>query len=175
MLHFWYIECMNKNLFIIKQLHSIETLKEKWEKSTNHIEKVRWQALYLLKLGKSVKNITSTLDRCERWLYNTVLDFNRHGSEGVLDKRKDNGGSNKLLDEKQEEELRKVILSGVAPDGGLWSGVKVTKWIADKTGKNVSTPRGWKYTQKLGLSLITARPRHKLAATPKEQRAFKKN
>jgi transposase len=159
----------------IKQLHSLATLKRKWEKAQSHTEKVRWHGLYLLKQGIPADIILQTLDRKESWLMKIVQLFNAHGSQGVTDLRCTNGGHNKLLTQSQEQELHDIIAHTAPPDGGLWSGPKITTWIRKKTGKPVSLPRGWKYLQRLGMNLLRARPVHALAATPREQAAFKKN
>lgn len=159
----------------LKQLHSLTTLKKKWEKATSHIEKVRWHGLYLLKQGVPTDTILQTLDRKEMWLIRTVTLFNAHGSKGMTDLRTHNGGHNKLLTDAQEQELHDVITHTTPPDGGLWSGPKITTWIKEKTGKPVSPPRGWKYFQRLGMNLLVARPVHQEVASPQEQRAFKKN
>jgi transposase len=104
-----------------------------------------------------------------------VQRFNTQGSSAIVDKRRKNGGQTALLDKTQGERLRTCILEEKPPDGGLWTGPKIAQWISDTTGKKVHPHRGWKYSQRLGLSLLVPRPRHRACATPKEQMAFKKN
>ena len=41
---------------------------------------------------------------------------------------------------------------GPAPDGGDWTGPKVARWIAEKTGSaHVWPQRGWDYLKRLGV------------------------
>lgn len=159
----------------LKQLHTAATLKKKWEEATSHTEKVRWHALYLWKTGVPTKTILLSLGRTGWWLQQTVHRFNTHGSKGVEDRRKGNGGHMALLTETQQQQLRTCILEKSPPDGGLWTGPKIANWIRDITGKKVHPHRGWKYSQRLGLSLIVPRPAHEEAATPAAQALFKKN
>ncbi|MCC3466298.1 MAG: helix-turn-helix domain-containing protein, partial [Microcoleus sp. PH2017_06_SFM_O_A] len=55
------------------------------------------------------------------------------------------------LSPEQQEELRQA-LQGPAPDGGDWTGPKVARWIAEKTGSaHVWPQRGWDYLKRLGV------------------------
>ncbi len=159
----------------LKQLHTAATLKKKWIEAASHTEKVRWHALYLWKTDVPTKTILLTLGRSDWWLQQTVHRFNTQGSYGVEDRRCDNGGHMVLLTKPQQQKLRACILEEKPPDGGLWTGPKIARWIGDITGKKVHPHRGWKYSQRLGLSLLVPRPAHTESATPAEQTAFKKN
>ena len=157
------------------QLHTATTLKQKWIEASSHTEKVRWQALYLWKTAVPTETILLTLGRSDWWLQQTVHRFNTQGSYGVEDRRRDNGGHMALLTKTQVAKLRTCILTKKPPDGGLWTGPKIARWISDTTGKKVHPHRGWKYSQRLGLSLLVPRPTHAEGATPAEQATFKKN
>ena len=62
--------------------------------------------------------------------------------------RKQSGGKKPLLTEGQVQKLRKELESRPA-DGGIWTGVKVARWIEKETGrKKVWNQRGWDYLKK---------------------------
>jgi hypothetical protein len=69
----------------------------------------------------------------------------------------------------------RLVSTHRAPDGGLWSGPKVARWVKEKTGKTVSAVTGWQYLRTLGFALLRPRPKHSEAATPEMQTIWKKN
>ena len=52
------------------------------------------------------------------------------------------------------------VLSGPAPDGGLWNGRKVADWLSEWTGEQISRHRGWEYLREMGYRLKVPRPQH---------------
>jgi transposase len=44
-------------------------------------------------------------------------------------------------------------LRGPPPDGGLWTGPKVTAYVHDRWGVTVGKPTGWKWLRRLGFTL----------------------
>lgn len=161
--------------YILKQLHTEKTLEKKWTSCRVHTEKVRWQALLLLRRGMPVEQILEMLGRSDRWLREVVSRFNKQGSAGLTDMRKTNGGHNRLLDRTMMEELKHDVIHKKPRGGGLWTGVKATEWIAERTNKKVSKARGWNYLKRLNMNLLVARPSHIQKATVQEQADFKKN
>jgi transposase len=65
------------------------------------------------------------------------------------------------------------VLSGAAPDGGLWTCRKVATWMAERLGRPVGEVRGWEAMRALGFSPQRPRPRATLADAD-AQIAFKK-
>src|SRR4051812_43650801 len=62
------------------------------------------------------------------------------------------------------------------PDGGLWTGPKVARWMAGELGLAAVLPqRGWEALKAIGWSVQKPRPRHPASATPEEREAFKKS
>jgi hypothetical protein len=56
-----------------------------------------------------------------------------------------------LLDEAGESKLREALLEGPPPGGGMWSGPKVARWIAERNGlEKVHVQRGFEYLRKVG-------------------------
>src|SRR3954451_22856728 len=71
--------------------------------------------------------------------------YNERGVEGLGDRRHANPGARRraLLDEEGQAELREA-LCGPPPGGGMWSGPKVARWIAQRNGLDkVHVQRGF--------------------------------
>jgi hypothetical protein len=67
-------------------------------------------------------------------------------------------------------------LADPLPDGGLWTGPKVARWMAGELGLKAVAPQpGWEALMAIGWTLQTPRPCHPAAATPEEQEAFNKS
>lgn len=64
-------------------------------------------------------------------------------------------------------------LPGTAPDGGLWNGGKVAKWISELIAQPVARHRGWEYLRQMTFRLRVPRPAHE-EADPVEQEEWKK-
>ena len=73
----------------------------------------------------------------------------------------------------QQAQLHQV-LSGPAPDGGLWNGPKVAQWMSEITGQEISRQRGWEYLKQMEYSLKVPRPQHREVSLD-EQIEWKKN
>ena len=75
-----------------------------------------------------------------------------------------------------DPEKLKARLLEPPPDGGLWTGPKVARWMASELGLAAVLPqRGWEALKAIGWSVQKPRPRHPAAATPEEREAFKKS
>lgn len=111
----------------------------------------------------------------QRWARQLVHRYNTKGPDGLYDFRKHNSGQEALLTKAQQEKLKDAIMSGVAPDGGLWTSEKVADWIEERCGYRPSGVTGWHYLRNLGFTLQVPRPRHTHAASPEEVKAFKKS
>ncbi|MDJ0647777.1 MAG: IS630 family transposase [Xenococcaceae cyanobacterium MO_188.B19] len=104
--------------------------------------------------------------------------YNDLGEEGVKNlknkQRKQSGGKKPLLTEEQVQKLSQELESRPS-DGGIWTGVKVARWIEKETGrKKVWNQRGWDYLKKLRYSWQSPRPSHK-KGDKLEQEIFKAN
>src|SRR5215208_4081803 len=95
------------------------------------------------------------------------LGDRRHANPG--------GRERALLDEEGQAELRAAVLEGAPPGGGMWSGPKVARWIAQRTGsEKVHPQRGWEYLRKARMSPQVPRPSNAKGAPASEREAFKK-
>lgn len=153
---------------------SLQEVEEKYKSAKNKIESTHWLVIYHSKLGKAAKEISEIVLYSPGWVKEIIRRYNMDGYNIPGDGRKSNGGHNALLSESEQEKLVKA-LEERPPDGGLWSGPKVAKYIRKTFGKEtMHRGTGWTYLNKLGFSLKVLRPSH-AKANKEEQEAFKKN
>ena len=108
------------------------------------------------------------------WVRSLVHRYNEQGEAALADGRANNAGKGAYLTPEQQAELE-AALQQRPPDGGLWSGPKLTGWIREKTGRErVSAPLGWPYVRRLGFRPQRPRRRH-VHADAAAQEAFKKS
>ena len=151
---------------------TVGELKTLYRGAKEPTERAHAQVVWLLARGESAKRAAEIAGYSARWVSEVARRYNEGGSGALGDHRRANPGGRFLLDEGQRSELASA-LDGPAPDGGLWTGPKVTAWIAERTGKRTHPQRGWVYLKRLGYSLKTPRSRHR-NADAEEQEAFKK-
>ena len=78
------------------------------------------------------------------------------------------GGTQLLLSEKQREKLAQALKLPPS-DGGIWTGLKVARWIDKETGiEKVWNQRGWDYLKKCNYSWQRPRPKHRTTIVSKE-------
>ena len=113
------------------------------------------------------------------WVRQVARRYDERGVEGLGDRRHRNPGAREraLLDEEGQAELREA-LEGSPPasvGGGMWSGPKVARWIAERNGlEKVHAQRGFEYLRKVGMSPQVPRLSNASGASPSEREAFKK-
>jgi transposase len=104
--------------------------------------------------------------------------YNEWGVDAPGDRRHSNPGAKEraLLDEDGEAELLEA-LQGAPPasvGGGMWSGPKVARWIAQRNGlEKVHAQRGFEYLRRARYSPQVPRPAN-VRAEASEKEAFKK-
>jgi transposase len=111
------------------------------------------------------------------WVRRIARRYNERGVEGLGDRRHANPGAREraLLDEEGQAELREA-LCGPPPGGGMWSGPKVARWIAQRNGlEKVHVQRGFEYLRKVGMSPQVPRPSNAQGADSQQREAFKKS
>src|SRR5262245_58267331 len=116
------------------------------------IEKLRWHAVWLLLrtdeprtpaqvAGAVGLSVITVRDALKRW--------NEHGPGGVADGRRGNGAAPKL-DPGQRAALL-AALKRRPPDGGLWTGPKVARYVRDRWAVRVCPQTGWQWLVDLGF------------------------
>jgi transposase len=154
------------------------TPRQAWAKyrSCRHLgEKVHWHLIWLLlrvdeprtpaqaaeAVGVSVITARAVL---KRW--------NADGPAGLADRRANNRGKPALADGQRQELF--AALKKRPPDGGLWTGPKVARYVADRWGVRVAPQTGWRWLRELGFTLQVPRPSHPRAADPAARARWKK-
>jgi transposase len=139
------------------------------------VEKTRWHALWLLLRADPVRtpaqvaelvglSVITVRDVLRRW--------NADGPDGLADGRKGNGSAPKLAPARRAELL--TALGKRPPDGGVWTGPKVARYVADRWGVEVCPQTGWVWLRELGFTLQVPRPSHPGTADPTARRRWKK-
>lgn len=148
----------------------VDALRAGFRAAKSHTERSRYQALWLLACGESTQTVARVVGRCVAWVQRLRRRYNSEGTAALHDGRAENAGAPPLLSPEQVEELR-AALQAPAPQGGLWSGPQVARWMGDLLGREVAPQRGWDYLRRLGWSPQRPRPRHR-GADPEAQRRF---
>lgn len=138
------------------------------------VAKVRWHALWLLLrtdeprtpaqvaavVGLAIPTVRALLHR-----------WNQDGPAGLLDRRAGNGAQPRL-----NADQRRALFAALqqrSPDGGLWTGPKVTAYVHDRWGVTVCLQTGWQWLRDLGFTVQVPRPRHPQAAPEAQRRRWK--
>lgn len=163
-----------KRLPVVRHL-SAERAEAQYRACKHRIEKVRWHAIWLLLRTDPVRtpaqvadlvglSVITTRDILKRW--------NESGPDGLIDGRTNNGSESKLSDDQRAQLL--TALKKRPPDGGLWSGPKVVRYVHQTWGITIVPQTGWAWLVDLGFTLQVPRPSHPRAADPAAQRRWKK-
>jgi len=119
------------------------------------IERRRWQVIGLLADGLPLAEIVAATGCPPRTIRQIAQRYRECGPAGLADGRQRSLGAPPILSEDQQRDLGQA-LQGPAPDGGVWTGPKVARWIAARIGKRVHRQRGWEYLRRLGGSAVPA-------------------
>lgn len=138
-------------------------------------EKARWRALYLISRGLLAAEAARRVGRTSGWVTQLTRRYNERGAEAVPDRHSEaKPGPPPSVDAATASELAAALRSD-APDGGLWTAPKVAAWIEQRTGRGVHETTAWRAMRRLGFTLQVPRPRHRRAASAREQARFKKS
>jgi hypothetical protein len=110
------------------------------------------QVLLLVAAGTPVADIVALTGYRPRSIRQIVQRYREIGADALVDHRAFAQGAAPILSAEAQVELRQAI-QGVPPDGGVWTGPKVARWMAAKTGKPVHRQRGLEYLRRLTASI----------------------
>lgn len=160
---------------VMTQHLSMEELEARVRASSDVVERSHCQAIWLLAKGHTTAEVAGIVALTPRWVNQLARRYERDGAAALGDRRRRNRGGRPLLSAVDLEALRERL--GAPPDGGgLWTGPKVARWIAERLGLvHVHAPRGWEALKKLNWPIQAPRPKNPKTATPEEEAAFKKN
>ena len=119
------------------------------------IERRRWQVIGMLADGAALAEIEARTGCRPRTIRQIAQRYRECGPASLADGRQRSVGAAPLLAEDQQRDLRQALQKR-APDGGVWTGPKVARWIAARTGKRVHRQRGWEYLRRLSGSAVPA-------------------
>ena len=147
---------MSKKAYLASHLNTFE-LKKRYQRSKNPIESRRWHILGKIAQGWSIKNSAVAVGISYGYAQTIVRNYNRDGVTGIQRKsrkgKKHTGGKAALLSDEQFQKLTQALKSKPS-DGGIWTGVKVARWMEQETGiERVGNQRGWDYLKKCRYSL----------------------
>ncbi|VEP14477.1 conserved hypothetical protein [Hyella patelloides LEGE 07179] len=168
---------MPKKAYLASHLNTLE-LKKRYQQSKNPIESRRWHLLWKIAQGWTIKNSAIAVGLSYGYAQRIVRNYNQYGVIGVKikprGKEKHSGGKAALLSSEQFQKLTHALESKPS-DGGIWTGVKVARWIEKETGKErVWNQRGWDYLKKCSYSWQRPRRKHSKGNLI-EQNLFKQN
>lgn len=150
-------------------------IRAKYRACRHPIEKTRWHAIWLLSrtdqprtsdqvgdlVGLSGVTVRAVLHR-----------WNEHGPDGLTDRRRGNGAEPKLTARRRDALYAAVQKR--PPDGGLWTGPKVARYVRTRWQITVRPETGWRWLVEFGFTLQVPRPSHPKSAEPPTRRAWKK-
>ena len=150
-------------------------LRYKYRACRHPVEKPRWHALWLLARTdqpRTAAQVADLVGLSAVTVREVLHRWNDHGPEGVADGRRGNGADPKLTPRRRDALY--AALQKRPPDGGLWSGPKVARYVADRWGVTVRPETGWRWLRDLGFTLQVPRPSHPRSADTPTRRARKK-
>ena len=153
---------MPKKAYLVDHFSSDE-LKKKYKTCNEPVEARRWHLLWKISLGWTIKNAAIAVGLDYQYSFKILKKYNEFGEEGVKNLKKKSiehpRGKKPLLNEQQFLQLT-VELKKRPPDGGIWTGPKVARWIEKVTGiEKVWHQRGWDYLKKSKYSWQKPRPK----------------
>ena len=150
-------------------------MEHRYRKAKDPVERSHHQIVWLLSEGRTTREVCEVTGYSPGWVRQIARRYNERGVKGLGDRRHQNPGAKEraLLDEAGEAELLEA-LTEPPPGGGMWSGPKVARWIAQRNGlEEVHVQRGFEYLRKVRYSPQVPRPQN-ASADVSEQEAFKK-
>jgi len=155
---------------------SAQQLKQGYRDASDRVESRRWHLLWMVATGWTLKLAASAIGINYDYAKEILHNYNKQGVAAISNRRKTlrRNSSSALLNAEALSKLRRALKSRPA-DGGIWTGPKVARWIAQETGREkVWAQRGWDYLKRLKYSPQRPRPKH-YKGDEQEQEAFKKN
>ena len=153
---------------------SVAELEARYKAAADPVAKSHFHAVWLLSLGYTAGEVAELLSFSVRWVRLLVKRYNEEGPDNLGDRRQGNGAAPAILTPEALSSL-KERLKTPPDDGGLWTGPKVARWLAQFHGlKSVHDQRGWDALVAIEYSIQKPRPRHPKTAGEAERAELKK-
>jgi transposase len=153
----------------------VSKLRYKYRACRHPVEKPRWHALWLLArtdVPRTPAEVADLVGLSGVTVRHVLHRWNDHGPDGVGDRRAANGAEPKLTARRRDALY--TALRKRPPDGGVWTGPKVARYVRDRWDVTVCPETGWRWLVALGFSLQVPRPVHPQAASAPTRRRWKK-
>ena len=140
------------------------------------VEKPHWHLIWLLTRPErplAPAQAAAEVGLSAVWARAILKRWNAAGPDGLADRRAGVCGGRSKLTTDQQIDLW-AALQQPPPDGGLWTGPKVVRYVRDRWGVAVCKQTGWGWMRGLGFTLQVPRPCHPRAATAAERQAWKR-
>lgn len=148
---------------------SEQTLQERYQQATDHQDRTRLQALWLLRKGRSLSEVASVVGVCYETVRRWTEWYRSGGLEEVLSRRHGgSGGRESRLSEKEEQALIEKARAGELRT--IWDGVE---WARSEAGVEYSYWGMRHVFDRLQLKKKVPRPQSE-KADPEKQAAWKK-
>lgn len=109
---------------------SAPALRERYRKATDHQDRTRLHALWLLREGRAISDVAKTVGVCYESVRRWIEWYRGGGLAEVLSRRHGgNGGPKRRLSEEQERQLRRKAERGELST--VWDGVE---WARTEAG-----------------------------------------
>lgn len=150
---------------------SAEALAARFAESRDLVERKRIKVIHLATLGWKSEAISQAAGYGVPWVRKLVRRYNEGGLDALADGRHENPGKPRLLSAEQEQALDTMLRERVPPpDGGVWSGPKVARWMSAELKREVHEVRGWEVLRRLGYRHLVPRRRHRKANAEEQAR-----
>src|SRR5215218_1741698 len=150
-------------------------LRYRYVSCRHPVEKPRWHAPWLLARTDTPRTpaaVAGVVGLSAVTVRQVLHRRNDLGPDGVTDRRAGNGADPKLTTR------RRAALFAARrkrpPDGGVWTGPKVARYVRDRWQVAVRPETGGRWLVALGFSLQVPRPSHPKAADAPTRRRWKK-
>ena len=150
-------------------------IRSKYRACRHPVEKVRWHAVWLLARTdepRTPAQVAGLVGLSAVTVRDVLHRWNDRGPGGLADRRTGNGADPKLSARRRDALY--AALQKRPPDGGVWTGPKVARYVKDRWGIAVAPVTGWRWLVDLGFTLQVPRPSHPKAADRPRRRAWKK-
>ena len=150
-------------------------IRAKYRACRHPIEKTRWHALWLLARTdepRTPARVAALVGLSDVTVRAILHRWNARGPDGVADGRTGNGSEPKLTPRRRDALY--AALQRRPPDGGLWTGPKVARYVRDRWGVSIGKVTGWRWLRDLGFTLQVPRPSHPRSADRPARRSWKK-
>jgi transposase len=153
---------------------STAELERRYKTAADPVAKSHFHTIWLLSKDYTAQEVAEILSFSPRWVQRLVKRYNAQGPDSLGDRRLGNGTAPAILTPEALATL-KERLKTPPDDGGVWTGPKVARWLAQFHGrKSAHAQRGWDALVAIEYSIQKPRPRHPEAASGEDRAALKK-